>query len=111
MKVGHTGSNQVQGTDTPATRQTGRGEAAGESKKAGRIVERPPVSTDDARPEISAKGREFAQAKAVANEAPDVREDKIADIKRRIAEGKYNVSADKIADRMVDEHISTGGLG
>ena len=32
----------------------------------------------DARPEISARGREFAQAKEVASSAPDVREEKVA---------------------------------
>lgn len=105
MKVGQTSTNQVQGTDTPATRPTttGRHQASEESKKIGRA--------SDAQPEISAQGREFARAKAAAHEAPDVREEKVAELKRRIAEGKYGVQADKIADRMVDEHLSTAGMG
>lgn len=62
----------------------------------------------DARPEISAKGREFAQAKEVASHAPDVREEKIARLKEMINAGKYKVDAHAVADRMVDEHLSSG---
>lgn len=68
-------------------------------------------STGDANTEISSKGREFAQAKAVANDAPDVREEKVAALKARIAAGKYGVDADAVADRMVDDHIKMHGIG
>jgi len=60
--------------------------------------------------EISTQAREFAQAKSVAGSAPDVREQKVAELKARIAAGKYEVNAQAIADRMVDEH-STSGIG
>jgi negative regulator of flagellin synthesis FlgM len=66
------------------------------------------AASGDAKAEISAKGKEFAKAKAIANNAPDVREEKIAALKKRIAEGHYKVDADAIADRMVDEHLKTG---
>ena len=66
------------------------------------------ASTADAKAEISSKGKEFAKAKAVANDAPDIREEKIAALKARIAEGKYKVDADAIADRMIDDHLRTG---
>jgi len=61
----------------------------------------------DTRPEISSKARELASAKAVATSAPDVREAKIAELKERIAAGKYNVDPKAVADRMVDEHLSS----
>jgi flagellar biosynthesis anti-sigma factor FlgM len=38
-----------------------------------------------------------------------VREEKIAALKARIAEGKYKVDADKVADRMVDDHLQMTG--
>jgi len=41
----------------------------------------------------------------VAKSAPDVREDRIAELKKRIAEGKYEVDANKLADKMVSEHM------
>jgi negative regulator of flagellin synthesis FlgM len=65
-------------------------------------------TTDSAKPEISARAREFAHAKGVASKAPDVREEKIAELKRRIAEGKYSVDGEKIADRMVNDHMQMG---
>jgi negative regulator of flagellin synthesis FlgM len=62
----------------------------------------------DTRPEISSKARELASAKAAASGAPDVREAKIAELKERIAAGKYKVDAKAVADRMVDDHLSSG---
>jgi negative regulator of flagellin synthesis FlgM len=69
------------------------------------------AASGDANTEISAKAKEFAKAKAVAHDAPDVREEKIAALKARIADGKYKIDADAIADRMVDDHIKMHGVG
>ncbi len=76
----------------------------GESKESARVSS----SEGDVRPEISAKGRELAQAKQIASSAPDVREEKIAKLKEMIAKGSYKVDANAVADRMVDEHLSSG---
>src|ERR1700746_3883953 len=62
-------------------------------------------SEDDTKTEIPARGRELAQAKEVAGNAPDVREEKIAKLKEMIAAGKYKVDPQAVADRMVDEHL------
>ena len=61
-----------------------------------------------AKTEISGRAKDMAQAKQVASNAPDVREEKIAALKARIAAGKYDVDAEAIADRMVDDHLKTG---
>lgn len=58
--------------------------------------------------EISGRAREAAQAKEVAMSAGDIREQKIAELKKRIAEGTYKVDTKAVADRMVDDHLSTG---
>lgn len=57
------------------------------------------------RPEISEKARTMAKAKAMAKNAPDVREQKIAELKKRIASGAYKVDAEAVADRLVDDHL------
>lgn len=62
-----------------------------------------------AKTEISPKAKEAAQAKAVATSAPDVREERVAALKKQIAEGKYKIDADAIASKMVDEHLATAG--
>jgi negative regulator of flagellin synthesis FlgM len=111
MRVSHTGSNPAQGTEVSSTRKGGHVESlrskGGESAAAaGRTEE-----NADAKADISARGREFARVKEAATKAPDVREEKIAELKRRIAAGKYHVDADAVADRMVDEHIKMSGIG
>ena len=41
-------------------------------------------------------------AKEAVKNAPDVREEKIADIKARMQNGTYQVSTQQIADKLVD---------
>ena len=55
---------------------------------------------------ISERGKEFQTAlKAVMN-TPDIREDKVNRIKNDIDSGNYNVSAEEIASKMVDNYIA-----
>src|SRR5436853_7264766 len=51
--------------------------------------------------EISERSRELAKALEQASDAPDVRADRIADLKERIANGTYSVSAEELADRLL----------
>ena len=52
--------------------------------------------------EISQTAKNYQVAKSAVAEASDVREDKIADIKNRIAAGTYSVSAEDFADKILD---------
>ena len=103
MKVGNnTGTNNVQTSDAPKTK------GAGQAKKIERgsaPASTPKSSIPGAKTEISSKGKEFAQAREVAAKAPDTREDKIAELKQRIAGGSYKVDAKAVSDKLVDEHI------
>ena len=54
--------------------------------------------------EISSMGKAYQTAKSAVNEAADVREDKIADIKSRIDNGTYNVSAESFADKLLEKY-------
>jgi negative regulator of flagellin synthesis FlgM len=106
MRVNNTGSSPIQGADVRSTKGTGR---AGADKRADRSEGAGAANTaDGVKSDISTRGRELARAKEIAAETPDVREDKIADIKARLADGKYKVSADDIADKMVSEHLHMG---
>lgn len=51
--------------------------------------------------EISEFGKVYQTAKNAVNEASDIREDKIADIKNRIQSGTYDVSPEAFADKML----------
>ena len=55
--------------------------------------------------EISRIGRDLQVAKQAVSGAPDIREDKIAAIKAGIASGTYNISADEIAEKLVDSYF------
>src|SRR5579885_3061154 len=111
MRVSHTGNNPAHGTEVSSTRKGGHVESlrskVGERAASAERAE----EGSDAKAEISERGREFARVKHAATSAPDVREEKIAELKRRIAAGKYHVDADAVADRMVDEHIKMSGIG
>ena len=106
MRVNQTDSAPIQGSDVQSPKKSHRATAAAqaeEAKKAGQTS-----ASGAANTEISSKAKEMAKAKSVAEGAPDTREEKIAELKRRIASGKYGVDADAIADRMVNEHLSAG---
>ena len=114
MRVNQPGSSNVQnselsGAQAKKTNKTGEADAAESAKKA-RPADTSATSLlgGSAKTEISGKARELAKAKDVASAAPDVREDKIAELKRRIAAGAYQVDADAVADRMVDDHLRAG---
>jgi negative regulator of flagellin synthesis FlgM len=108
MRVSQSGNNS-QASEVASkvkvthAQQAKNGEKAAEASKSANVA-----ASGDANADISAKGKEFAKAKAVASEAPDVREEKIAALKARIAEGRYKIDADAIADRMVDDHLKMG---
>jgi len=56
--------------------------------------------------EISSFGRDMQVAKKAVKEASDIRYDKVEDIKQRMASGTYNVSAQEVADKMVNNYFN-----
>ena len=107
MKVSNNTSQPVSSTQTQEAAAAKKARAP-QHEEAVKLhsVNRDMIS-DSAKPEISEKAKDAAKAKAIAAQAPDVREAKIAELKKRIAEGKYQVNPEALADRMVDEHLKT----
>lgn len=105
MRVSQPGNRPVQNSEVSSTRQTAQAAAAKKNEKTKEGSA--PVATDGATATISARAREMAQAKDVASSTPDIREEKIAELKRRIAAGQYKINPEAIADRMVDDHLKT----
>ena len=54
--------------------------------------------------EISSFGKAYQVAKQAVASAPDVRQDKIADIKERIQNGTYDVSPEAFADKLLSDY-------
>ncbi len=110
MKVNPSGPNQVQeNNEVSKAKKATKSAGAEEASKAGKSSTSGTTSAVNA--EISAKGKEFAKVKEAATKAPDIREQKIAELKKRIAEGKYKIDENAVADRMVEDHLSISGLG
>ncbi len=106
MRVNQSGNSPVQGSETQATKKSGRAalaQQAEDSKKAEKTVIEGSTNT-----EISSKAKEMAKVKSAATSAPEIREEKVAELKRRIAAGAYNVDPDAVADRLVNDHLSSG---
>lgn len=113
MRVENSRSNSTQASEAGKAKQAKGAEGAHEAKKNEKAAnsEASHAAHAGVKTEISAKGKEFASVKAAATDAPDVREDKIADLKRRIAEGSYKIDTNSVADRMVDDHLKMSGIG
>ena len=107
MRVDRTDTASVQTSETAAAKKSAHA-AQAKSKKADKTAVAGEHHLEAAKAEISEAGKDFAKARSVAHSAPDTREEKIAELKKRIAGGKYEVNADAIADKMVDEHLQTG---
>lgn len=52
--------------------------------------------------EISETAKSYSTAKTAVSQASDIRMDKVADIKAKLAAGTYNISSEDIADKMLD---------
>lgn len=103
MKIENSGPNPAslqQASDARRTQKTDRSE-----KTLNADTRRTAEVSGDA--DISKRGKEMALAKSAADQAPEVREDKIAELRKRIANKDFNVDPLKVADRMVDNHMAT----
>jgi negative regulator of flagellin synthesis FlgM len=55
--------------------------------------------------DLSTRAKEIQQAKVEVSKSPDVREEKVQEIKTQVEKGTYNVSGEQIANKMVGESI------
>lgn len=111
MKVNQTGSKPTQSTDVSSSKQMDQSSRAQNTKKNEKVnsTESEVQANPHARTEISSRGKELAQAKSIALDTPDVREDRVADLKKRIADGSYKINSSAIADRMLEDHLRLPG--
>ena len=111
MKVGHSGSYPIQKNESTSTQKTNQNSTAQGIKK-NQAPSNHEVAKDSSsvRSEISPQAREFSQSKRIANQAHDVREDRVADLKSRIADGSYEIDVDAVADRLVEDHLGMSGI-
>ena len=56
--------------------------------------------------EISQTGKDYQIAKSALKSVPDVREERVREIKERIASGTYNVNAEEVADKLIENYFN-----
>ena len=61
--------------------------------------------TDSDRLELSVRTREMSHLEKLVQSTPDVREDRIEEVRREIEGGTYNVKAEKIAEKMIGGNL------
>jgi len=69
-------------------------------KKGEQPAERP--AADD-KISLSSSAKEIAELKKMIDQLPDVREEKVAAIKKAIESGTYNVDSMKVAEKILEE--------
>jgi len=84
----------VQNTDVA------RSGAAQQAAKANQQSAKPSKSVDSVT--LSDSARSLAAARDAVNRAPDVREQKVAEIKQHLSDGTYAVQANVLARKMLD---------
>ena len=72
-------------------------------------VKKPPaaaeISPKSDKVDFSENGKTFASALKAVKQIPEVREDRIAELKQRIESGSYNTSSDDIARKIIQSLI------
>jgi negative regulator of flagellin synthesis FlgM len=106
MKITH---NKV-GQNLNLTDSTKADKADGIKNKATGAIDKVDVLSssslgESTRVEVSPRAQEAKRIKELAMAAPDVDEAKVEKFRKLIDEGKYNIDAKAIADKMVDEHL------
>ncbi len=80
-----------------------RGINEGEQRQRRGVEEKPNIQTD--RVEISQKSREIQKVRNMVENAPDVREAKVKELKNSIESGTYSVRGEKIAGEMIKKSL------
>lgn len=105
MKITHNKVGQNLNTsDTGRTDKTDKAKAGNANPKNAAALQDGDFGASKV--DLSPRAQDMKKIKEAALAAPDVNEEKVARLQKLIDDGKYNVSAKDIADKMVDEELS-----
>ena len=106
MKVNHPAQRTVKGANSEKVSATNMEK---DPKTRGLAGQSEADALAPSRVDISSRGKEASKAKEIAMNTTDVDEAKVAHFQNLIDKGLYKVDAEKVADKLVDEHL--GFLG
>lgn len=86
-------------------KKAGRAERAAKAKSNQSDASAAAQVASGVKTEVSSRAKEMVQARGIAQSTPDIREDRVAELKARIENGEYRVNSDAVADRLIQEHM------
>jgi len=75
------------------------------SQQSERIQKRGATSSDSDRLELSVRSLEISHIEDLIRSTPDVREDRVNQVRSQIESGTYNVKAEQIADKIIGGNL------
>jgi len=104
MKITHDKVGQnVNLTDTRKTEKSGKTKTSGIADEKLAALDSKVSPNEASTVSLSERAQDIVKAKQLAMSAPDIREDRVADLQKLIDSGNYKVASKDIADKMVDE--------
>ena len=97
----------------PSTATLTQAKDVAKSTQAETLARQKPVvaqATGD-KTEISPRAKDFVKIEGMAKQAPEIREERVAALKKQIQDGTYKVDAETLANKLVDEHVSWAKKG
>jgi len=88
----------------PALRQIKETESSAKAKAAKAKKEGAQAAGDKV--ELSSLAKDVSKARTQVDKTPDIRASKVEALKEKVSSGEYKVDPDKVAQKMVDEHLS-----
>lgn len=56
--------------------------------------------------ELSSLAKDVSKSRSEVDRTPDIRTEKVEALKEKVSTGEYKVDPDKVAQKLVDEHLS-----
>ncbi len=87
----------------PVIQYLNQGNKVNLADKPSGLQEREKAGVSGDKVEISSQSRDLNKVQDILAQTPDVRSEKVAALKKAVEEGRYQVSAENIAQKMIQE--------
>lgn len=65
----------------------------------------PDKTSQEEKVDLSQKAKEIQKIRKLAEEAPEIREEKVAELKQKIEQGGYNIKGEKVAQKILEDFL------
>ena len=102
MKIG-----DVKDTTSQMVQQYQQYNGANQANQANQANDKPATAAvaPEEKVDLSTRSKDLLQIKNVVAQLPEIREEKIQELKTQIEKGTYNINGGKIAEKMVGESL------